>query len=82
MEVPMNKLTIVLLAAASVAFSVPASAQGFGVYIGVGHPYHYRYYRHHQWWNAYAYTPECRVIVRHHLNRWGEVVAVRRRICD
>jgi hypothetical protein len=77
----MRKLTIVLLAAAGVAFSVPASAQSFGVYIG--HPYHYRHYRHHhKWWNAYAYEPECRVIVRHRLNRWGEVVTVRRRICD
>lgn len=32
---------------------------------------------------TYAYEPsECRVIVRHHVNRFGERVTVRERVCD
>jgi len=32
---------------------------------------------------SYAYEPsECRVIVRHHVNRFGERVTVRERVCD
>ena len=32
---------------------------------------------------SYAYSPsECRVIIRHHLNRFGERVTVRERVCD
>ena len=77
----MRKLAIALLAAAGVLFSIPATAQGFGVYVGVGHPHHYRHH-HWRWRNAYAYEPECRVVVRHHINRWGQRVTVRRRICD
>jgi hypothetical protein len=32
---------------------------------------------------SYAYEPaECRVIVRHHVNRFGERVSVRERVCE
>ena len=42
--------------------------------------YHYWRHRHHHrgWWNHYA---GCRVVVRSHINRWGERVFVRRRVC-
>jgi hypothetical protein len=79
MEVPMRKLAIGLLAAAGVAIAAPASAQGFGIYLGANHPHHHW---HHHWRGAYAYEPECRIIIRHHINRWGERITVRRRICE
>ena len=41
-----------------------------GIYVGPGY-HHHHYYRDH-----------CRVIVDHHTNRYGEDVAVRRRICE
>ena len=61
--------------------SETASAQGFGVYLGTGHP------RYADRWgddyaDDYAYRRDCRVVVRQHINRWGERVTVRRRICD
>jgi hypothetical protein len=62
-----------------------ANAQSFGVYVGTDHPYyrdHYYYRHHHHWRGAYAYEPECRVVVRTHINRWGHRVTIRRRICD
>jgi len=41
--------------------------------------YSYWHHRHHGgWWNHYA---GCRVVVRSHINRWGERGFVRRRIC-
>ena len=42
--------------------------------------YHHWNHRHHHrgWWNHYA---GCRVVVRHRINRWGERVVVRRRVC-
>lgn len=42
--------------------------------------YYYWHHRHHHrgWWNHYA---GCRIVVRHHINRWGERVIVRKRIC-
>jgi hypothetical protein len=56
-----------------------ANAQGFGVYVGTDHPHHWR---HHEWRGDYAYVPECRIVTRTHINRWGERVVVRKRICD
>jgi len=74
----MRKLAIGLLAAVGFAFAVPANAQGFDVYIGPDHPH-----PHHHWWrhHHHVYEPGCRVIVRHHINRYGERVTVRRRVC-
>jgi hypothetical protein len=57
-----------------------ANAASFGVYIGDGHSYGHRH--HHNWRNSYAFARDCRVVVRHHYNRRGERVTVRRRICD
>ncbi len=72
----MRKLAIGLLAAAGIAFAVPANA--LDVYVGSDHPHHHWWYRH----GPYAYEPGCRVIVRHHINRYGERVTVRQRVCD
>jgi hypothetical protein len=68
-----------LLSLALVGSAGTANAASFGVYVGNGHA-HYRH--HHDWRHAYAYEPRCRLIVRHRINRWGERVTVRRRICD
>ena len=38
--------------------------------------------RHHHWRGDYGYTGGCRVVERDHINRFGEHVTVRRRICD
>ena len=61
--------------AAAVEFDVGPG----GVYVGPNH-HHWRHRDH--WRRAYDYDGGCRVIVRHHINRWGERVTVRRRICD
>lgn len=45
-----------------------------GVYVGPGRHYYHDYDR--------DYRPGCRVVISHHTNRYGEDVAVRRRICD
>ena len=72
-------LATALLVITVIGSSGVASAQGFGVYFGLGYPHHYR---HHHWRHIYAYGPECRVVIRHHITRWGDRVTVRRRICD
>ncbi|HET7848726.1 MAG TPA: hypothetical protein VFL51_06670 [Pseudolabrys sp.] len=80
----MRKLAIGLLAAmgiAGAALTVPANAESFGVYIG-GNGYHHRYHHRHDWRGAYAYDRDCRTVVRSHINRWGERVRVRKRVCD
>ena len=48
-----------------------------GVYVG---PHHDRYYREHRAYDEYR--GGCRVVIDHHVNRFGENVTVRRRICD
>ena len=61
--------------AAGVEFDVG----GGGVYVGPRHDHDWRWRRHH--WRG-DYASDCRVVVRTHINRWGERVQVRRRICD
>lgn len=46
-----------------------------GVYVGVGDEYRRGHWRSH-------YARECRVIVRHRINRFGERVTIRKRLCD
>lgn len=46
-----------------------------GVYVGVGNGYRRGHWRSH-------YARECRVIVRHRINRYGERVTIRKRVCD
>jgi hypothetical protein len=47
-----------------------------GVYVG---PDRDRYYYHERDYNNYG---NCRVVITHRTNRFGEDVEVRRRICD
>jgi hypothetical protein len=49
-----------------------------GVYVGEHHDSDWRW-RHRE---TYGYGDRCRVIVRTHINRFGERVTERRRICD
>ena len=49
-----------------------------GVYVGEHHGFDWRW-RHRE---TYGYGDRCRVIVRTHINRFGERVTERRRICD
>lgn len=58
-----------LPAASAVEFDVGPG----GVHVGPGY-HHDRYYR--------DYGRECRIVIEHHTNRYGEDVTVRRRICD
>ena len=51
-----------------------------GVYVGPDRPYyreHEPYYREH-----YAGYGNCRVVISQRVNRYGEAVEIRRRICD
>src|SRR5690349_11186017 len=88
-EVPMRKLAIGILAAAGVALSVPASAQGVwigagpvgvGVGVGPGYGYYNGYdygprYRSYAYDDGYTYRRHCR-IVRENVN--GYVRKIRR----
>jgi hypothetical protein len=80
----MKRIAIVAaVVAATLGTAGAASAIEFnvgpgGVYVGPQH--HHR--DHRRGWRAYNYARDCRVVVRHHINRWGERVTVRRRICD
>jgi hypothetical protein len=59
-----------LTAANAVEFNVGPG----GVYVGPGYDHHY--------YRDYDYGNDCRVVIRHRTNRFGEDVVVRRRICD
>jgi len=67
----MRKLAIGLLAAAGVALSVPASAQGVwvgagpvgvGVGVGPGYSYYGPGYRSYAYDDGYAYRRHCRIV--------------------
>jgi len=67
----MRKLAIGLLAAAGVALSVPASAQGVwvgagpvgaGVGVGPGYGYYGPGYRSYAYDDGYAYRRHCRIV--------------------
>jgi len=82
----MRKIIIAAAVAASAAIGMAgaASAQGVevdvgrgGVHVGPGYDgYHRDRYR------AYGYERGCRVIVTKRINRFGERVTERRRVCD
>jgi hypothetical protein len=52
-----------------------------GVYVGP-RPYVRDYDRSYAYDRGYAYGGGCRVVIDRHINRFGEEVTVRRRICD
>jgi hypothetical protein len=87
-EVPMRKLAIGILAAAGIAVSMPANAQGVwigagpvgvGVGVGPGYGYYDGYYgpryRSYAYDDGYTYRRHCR-IVRENIN--GYVRKIRR----
>jgi hypothetical protein len=65
-----------------------AAAIGFGAGAAVGAAAAgaatNNYYSGPAYHETYAYQPaaECRVVIRHHINRFGERVTVRERECD
>ena len=70
---------IAILAATGVAgVAGVASAKEAGTSLTLSARDYYWRYHHRGWWNHYA---GCRVVVRSHINRWGERVFVRRRVC-
>jgi hypothetical protein len=86
-EVTMKRIAIAAAVLAATAFgSIAANAQGVefdvgrgGVYVG----HHHDYWRHRHFRTyGYGFGGGCRVVVRTHINRWGNRVTVRRRICD
>jgi len=80
----MKRIAIAAVVLAATAFgTVAANAVEVdfgtrGVYVG---PHHHHYWGHRHWRHAYGFAGGCRVIVRTHINRFGEHVSVRRRIC-
>jgi hypothetical protein len=70
-------LAMLSVGAVSSAKAVEFDVGPGGVYVGP-HRHHYydrdRYYR--------SYNRDCRVVITHRTNRFGEDVSVRRRICD
>jgi hypothetical protein len=80
----MRKIIIaaVIGASAAIGMAGAASAQGVevdvgrgGVHVGPGYGYH------HDRDRAYGYERGCRVIVTKRINRFGERVTERRRVC-
>ena len=72
----MKRLLLALSAFAALLAGTMASANALEVHVGTGGVYvapHHRYY---------DYYGNCRVVITHRVNRWGEDVTVRRRICD
>jgi hypothetical protein len=74
-----SKLAMMLGIAALGAMVGPISAQALEFDIGPGGV---RVERGHRWDHRHYDRGECRTIIDHRVNRWGEDVTVRRRICD
>jgi len=73
-----SKMTMMLGAAAVFAAAGSISAQAVEFDVGPGGVH---VGPHHRWHHAYD-RGDCRTIIDHHRNRWGERVTVRRRVCD
>jgi len=81
----MKKIAIIAALAATAAFGAVSTASAVEVDFGpggvrVGEGYHYRHWD--RGYRAYGYGRDCRVIVTRRINRFGERVVERRRICD
>jgi hypothetical protein len=74
MRMAMAAAVVAVSAVASigVAKAVEVDVGPGGVYVEPGGHWHY-YHR---------YARDCRTVIRHHINRFGESVTDRRRICD
>ena len=66
-------LVVLTAGAASTANAVEFGVGPGGVYVGPD-----RYYRHY----GDEFYGNCRTVITHQINRFGEDVVVRRRICD
>jgi len=66
-------LVMLTAGAVSTANAVEFGVGPGGVYVGPD-----RYYRHY----GDEFYGNCRTVITHHINRFGEDVVVRRRICD
>jgi hypothetical protein len=73
----MKRTLIAACASSLLILGTIASANALDVQLGPGGVY-VGPHRHHY----YDYAGDCRVVVTHHTNRFGEDVTVRRRICD
>jgi hypothetical protein len=84
-----------VIAALAISAVTPAQAEngrnaaaaigfGAGAAVGAAAASGNRYYGGPGYRETYAYQPvdECRTIVRHRVNRFGERVTVRERVCD
>jgi hypothetical protein len=76
-EVIMRRIVIAAAIAASAAIGLVGTASAQGVEVDVGRGGVHIGERH----RAYGYERGCRVIVTHRVNRFGERVTVRRRVC-
>ena len=79
----MKRLILALAALATLTAGAVTSAKAVefgvgpnGVYVGPER------YRHENEYYREGYSRNCRVIVDHRTNRYGEDVVIRRRICD
>ena len=87
--------TTAVIAALAIPAAMPAQAEhgrnaaaaigfGAGAAVGAAAASSNNYYSGPSYRETYAYRPadECRTIVRHRINRFGERVTVRERVCD
>ena len=72
---PLAAALLLTAGGASVANAVEFDVGPGGVY--VGHRHH-----HHRNYRAYDRYDRCRVIIDHRVNRFGDRVTVKRRVCD
>jgi hypothetical protein len=87
-EVNVKKIVLAAAIAASAAIGMVGTAGAQGVEVDVGRGGVHIGERHHGWdrWHrAYGYERGydrgCRVIITRHINRFGERVVERRRVC-
>ena len=72
----MKRLLLAVSASSALVLGAIASANALEIHVGPGGVY-VAPHRHY-----YDYYGDCRVVITHRVNRWGEDVTVRRRICD
>jgi hypothetical protein len=76
----MKRSALAFAASAALAVGTIGTAKAVDVGVGPGGVYVGPSYRGH--YNEYRYGGHCRVVISHRINRFGERVEERRRICD
>lgn len=76
-------LTAVVASFAAAALPGIASAKDAttATTLSARHYYHHWNRGYHRGWRSHYAAAGCRVVVRSHINRWGERIVVRRRVC-